>query len=146
MRLSASRPGRYTSECRGRSYFTTDSQSVSHMSWYRVPLWDLQVKVILQLTVSQSLYQGTQPILGLVTRYYLLFEGCFLKFALLSFWDALSDERPGPSFAFLSLVICHYLYQIFMLHVLQFSNLYTINIKLQKVPSEYSRLCCTSFY
>jgi hypothetical protein len=31
---------------------------------------------------------------------------------------------------------------IYITCVLQFSNLYTINIKLQSVPSEYSRLCC----
>jgi hypothetical protein len=30
--------------------------------------------------------------------------------------------------------------------VLQFSNLYTINIKLQLVPSEYSRLCSASYF
>jgi hypothetical protein len=40
------------------------------------------VKVTLQLTVSQSLCQGIQPILGLVTRYYFLSESRFLKFAL----------------------------------------------------------------
>jgi hypothetical protein len=57
-----------------------------------------QVKVTLQLTVSQSLCQGIEPILGLVTRYYFLSEDCFLKFALvLSLWDALSDERSDLS-------------------------------------------------
>jgi hypothetical protein len=30
-----------------------------------------------------------------VARYYFLSEGCFLKFAVLSFWSALSDERSG---------------------------------------------------
>jgi hypothetical protein len=41
-------------------------------------------EVTLQLTVSQSVCQGIEPILGLVTRYCFLSEGCFLKFAVLS--------------------------------------------------------------
>jgi hypothetical protein len=41
----------------------------------------VKVNVTLQLTVSRSLCQGIEPILGLVTRYYFLSEGCFLKFA-----------------------------------------------------------------
>jgi hypothetical protein len=78
-----------------------------------------KVKVTSQLTVSQSLCQGIEPILGFVTRYYSYFlsEGCFLKFAVLFFWGALSDERSGLSFVILCLVICHYLQQIFTLHV-----------------------------
>jgi hypothetical protein len=75
------------------------------------------VKVTLQLMVSQSACQGIKLILGLMTRYYFLSEGCFLKFAILSSWGALSDERLGLSFVFLCLVICHYLHQIFMLHM-----------------------------
>jgi hypothetical protein len=58
----------------------------------------VKVKVTLQLTVSQSLCQGIEPTLRLVTRYYFLSEGCFLKFAFLSLWGALSDERSGLSF------------------------------------------------
>jgi hypothetical protein len=38
-------PQRRWSRSRSRSYFTTDSQSVS-MSWHRVPLWDLQPDII----------------------------------------------------------------------------------------------------
>jgi hypothetical protein len=109
------------------------------------PNWQwvkVKVKVILQLTVGQSLCQGIEPILALVTRYYFLSEGFFsLKFAVLPFWGALSDERSGLSFVFLCLVICHYLHQIFT-----FSNLYTINIKLQSVPFEYSRLRSASYF
>jgi hypothetical protein len=82
------------------------------------------VKVTLQLTVSQPLCQGIEPILGLVTRYYFLSEGCFLKFAVLSFWGVPSDERSGLSFVFLCLVICHYLQQIFTLHVFYSSAIY----------------------
>jgi hypothetical protein len=78
---------------------------------------EVKVKVTLQLTVSQSLCQGIEPILGLVTRYYFLSEGCFLKFAVLAFWGVLSDERSDLSFVFLCLVICYYLHKIFTLHV-----------------------------
>jgi hypothetical protein len=52
-----------------------------------------KVKVTLHMTVSQSLCQGIELILGLMTSYYFLCEGCFLKFAV-----ALSDERSGLSF------------------------------------------------
>jgi hypothetical protein len=66
-----------------------------------------EVGVTLQLTfsqsVSQSVCQGIEPILGLVTRYYFLSEGYFLKVAVLSLWGALSDERSGLSFVNLSL-------------------------------------------
>jgi hypothetical protein len=44
-------------------------------------------------SVSQSVCQGIEPTLGLVTRYCVLSEGCFLKVAVLSVWDALSDEK-----------------------------------------------------
>jgi hypothetical protein len=60
------------SRSRSRRYITTDGQSV-----------------------SQSVCQGIEPILGLVTRYYFLSEGCFLKVAVLSPWGTLSDERSG---------------------------------------------------
>jgi NAD-dependent dihydropyrimidine dehydrogenase PreA subunit len=49
----------------------------------------VEVEVTLQLTVSQSVCQGFEPTLGLVTK------GCFLKFAVLSLWGSLSDERSG---------------------------------------------------
>jgi hypothetical protein len=55
------------------------------------------VKVTSRQTVVQSLCQGIEPILGLVTRYYFLSEGCFLKVTVLSLWSALSDERSGLS-------------------------------------------------
>jgi hypothetical protein len=84
----------------------------------------IKVKVTLQLTVSQPLCQGIEPTVGLVTRYYFLSEGCFLKFAVLSFWGALSDERSGLSFVFLSLVICHYLHKLFTLHVFYSSTIH----------------------
>jgi hypothetical protein len=84
----------------------------------------VKFKVTLQLTVSQSLCQGIEPTLGLVTRYYFLSEGCFLKFAVLSLWGALSDERLGLSFVFLSLGIYQYLHQTFTLHVFYSSAIY----------------------
>jgi hypothetical protein len=85
----------------------------------------VKVKVTIQLTVSQSVCQGIELILGLVARYYFLSEGFFfLKFAVLFFWGALSDERLGLSFVFLCLVICHYLHKIFTLHVFYSSAIY----------------------
>jgi hypothetical protein len=55
------------------------------------------------LTVSQSVYLGVEPTLGLVTRYYFLSEGFCLKVAVLFLWGALSDERTGVQFAVKSL-------------------------------------------
>jgi hypothetical protein len=63
------------SRIRSRSHITTDGQSL-----------------------SQSVCLGLEPTLGLVTRYYFLFEG-FLKFAVLSLWGALSDEKSGLQFS-----------------------------------------------
>jgi hypothetical protein len=62
-----------------------------------------EVDVMLQLTVSQSVCQGIEPPLRLVTRYYFLSEICFLKVAVLSLWGSLSNERSGLSFVILSL-------------------------------------------
>jgi hypothetical protein len=104
-----------------------------------------QVEVTVRLTVSQSVCQGIEPTLGLVTRHYFLSEGCFcLKVAVLSLWGALSDERSGLSFS-VSSKLSVFTSSTYVSCVLQFSNLYTINIKLQSVPSEYSRLCSTSY-
>jgi hypothetical protein len=55
----------------------------------------VEVEVTLQLTNSQSVCQGVEPTLELVTRYYFLSEGCCLKDAVLSLCGALSDERSG---------------------------------------------------
>jgi hypothetical protein len=38
----------------------------------------VEVEVTLRLTVSQRVYPGVEPTLGLVTRYYFLSEGCCL--------------------------------------------------------------------
>jgi hypothetical protein len=57
----------------------------------------------LRLTVSQPVYQGAEPSLWLVTRYYFLSESCCPKVAVLSSWGTLSDERSGLSFVILSL-------------------------------------------
>jgi hypothetical protein len=62
-----------------RSYFTTDSQSVSQYG-----------------LVSSTLME-------LVTRHYFLSECCCLKFAVLFLWAALSDERTGLKFSVQSL-------------------------------------------
>jgi hypothetical protein len=42
---------------------------------------------------GQSVCLGVEPTLGLVTRYYFLYEGFSLKVAVLSLWGAISDER-----------------------------------------------------
>jgi hypothetical protein len=65
--------------------------------------WHIEVEVTLQLTASQSVCQGIEPTLGLVTWYYFLSEGCVLKAAFWSVWGALSDERSGLSFVLHSL-------------------------------------------
>jgi hypothetical protein len=57
----------------------------SAITGWSEPRKKVKAKVTLQLAVSQSLCLGIEPILGLVTRYYFLSEGCFLKFAVLSF-------------------------------------------------------------
>jgi hypothetical protein len=70
---------------------------------------------------DQSVCQGIDPTLGLATKYCFLCKGCFLK---LSLWGALSDERSGLSFVFLSLVIYQYSHQTFTLHVFYSSAIY----------------------
>jgi hypothetical protein len=102
--------GRY--RCRRKENIKNETENwaeetYTSFMWLRMrPIINLlktEVKVTLQLTVSQSLCQGIEPILGLVTRYYSLSEGCFLNVAVLSLWGALSDERSGLSFVLLSL-------------------------------------------
>jgi hypothetical protein len=76
-------------------------------------------------------------------RYYFLSEGCFLKFAVLSLCGSLCDERLGLSCLSQSSNLPLFTSNIYVTCGLQFSNLCTINIKLQSVSSEYSRLCST---
>jgi hypothetical protein len=52
----------------------------------------VKVKVMLQLTVSQSVCLGVEPQLELMTRFF------FNEVTVLSMWGALSDERSGLSF------------------------------------------------
>jgi hypothetical protein len=49
-------------------------------------------EVTLRLTVSQYVLVSS-TLVGLATRYYFLSVFCCLKFAVLSLWGALSDER-----------------------------------------------------
>jgi hypothetical protein len=63
----------------GRSYFTTDGQSVSH-------------------SASQYVL-ASSTLVGLATRYYFLSECYCLKFAVLYLLGTLSDERTGLQFA-----------------------------------------------
>jgi hypothetical protein len=44
----------------------------------RTPSFNVEVKVTVRLTVSQSVCRGVEPTLGLVTRYYFVSEGCYL--------------------------------------------------------------------
>jgi hypothetical protein len=60
-----------------------------HMGIVRL---QVKFKVMLRLTVSQSVGLGVKFTLGLMTRYYFC-----LKFAVLSLWGAPSDERSGLS-------------------------------------------------
>jgi hypothetical protein len=64
--------------------------------------------VAIKIYKTYQLLRMTVPI-SHKYRYYFLSEGCFLKFAVLSLWGALSNEWSGLSFVFLSLVIYHYL-------------------------------------
>jgi hypothetical protein len=83
----------------------------------------VKVKVTLQLTVSviMSRYPAHS---GTCDQILLSFRRFFLKFAVLSLWDALYDERSGLSFVFLSLVSYHYLHQPFTVHVFYSSAIY----------------------
>jgi hypothetical protein len=103
------------------SHITTDGQSVV-MSRYRA-------------------HSGTcDQILLSVRR--LLSEICCLVFLGRPLWRedgsviCLSLSSNLPLFTSIIYVTC----------VSQFNNLYTINIKLHSVPSEYSRLCCVSYF
>jgi hypothetical protein len=53
----------------------------------------VRVKLTLQLTASQSVCLGVEPLLGLMTRYLLLLD----SYGLVLRGGALSDERTGLS-------------------------------------------------
>jgi hypothetical protein len=64
-----------------QSHIATDGQSVSQSVLASSPIWgswpdvsSCKVKVTLRLTVSQSVYLGVEPRLGLMTRCFFLFE------------------------------------------------------------------------
>jgi hypothetical protein len=57
----------------------------------------VKVKVALQLAVSQSLCQGIEPILGLVTRYYFLSEGC-CRFQILYTLSVRTSQETHPHY------------------------------------------------
>jgi hypothetical protein len=52
-------------------------------------------------SVSQSVCRGVEPILGLVTRYYFLSEGCCLVFV----WLWLNVNSPSPRSLFVRLTV-----------------------------------------
>jgi hypothetical protein len=62
----------------------------------------VEAKVTLRLTVNQSVLVSS-TLVGLATRYYFLLECCYLKFAVLFPWGALSDERTDLQFTVQSL-------------------------------------------
>jgi hypothetical protein len=86
-----------------------------------------EVEVKLQLTVSQSVCQGIEPTLRLVTRYYFVFV----------FWKLLSCLCRAPSLTrgrvcYLSFTVCSnlpvFISIIYVTCVLQFNNVYTIYV------------------
>jgi hypothetical protein len=122
--------------------FTTTSPLTLRYKMKMSKIWSpysvnyIEVEVTLQLPVSQSACQGIVPTLGLVTRYYFLSEGCFLKFAVLSLWGALSDERSGSAICLSqSVVMYQYLHQAFTLHVFCSSTIYIQYIKFMSMPN-----------
>jgi hypothetical protein len=66
----------------------------------------VRVRVILRLTVSQSVCLGVEPTSWTFDQILLPFQEFGLEFVVLSLWGALSDERPGLPFVSRSLVIC----------------------------------------
>jgi hypothetical protein len=103
-----------------QSYFVIDSLSVS-TSWYQA-------------------HSGTcDQILRSVRR--LFSEICCLVFLGRPLWQEVGSVICLSLSSNLPLLTSN----IYITCVLQFSNLYTINIKLQSVPSEYSRLCSVSY-
>jgi hypothetical protein len=73
-------------------------------------LLEVEVEVKLPLTVSQATTDGLsasklgfQAHSGTVNRCYFLSEGCCLKVADFSLWDAYFDDRSALSFFILSL-------------------------------------------
>jgi hypothetical protein len=68
--------------------------------------------------VSESVCLHAEPTLRLLTRYYFLSEGFYLKVAVLSLWGALSDERAGLKFTMQSLNVPSHAEPITMLYCL----------------------------
>jgi hypothetical protein len=104
------------------------------------------VEVTLQLTVSQSVsmsryraHSGTCDQISLSVRK--LSQSCCIVSVRRPLWREVgsvicpSQSNNSPEFTSSIYVTC----------VLQFSNLYTIYTKFHSVPSEYSRLCSTSY-
>jgi hypothetical protein len=69
-------------------------------------------------SVSQSVCQGIEPTLRLVTRYHFLFEGCFLK-VVVSVGCTLWREAGSVICHSQFVVIYQYLHQAFTLHVVE---------------------------
>jgi hypothetical protein len=108
----------------GRSYITTDSQSVSQY-------------VVMP---SRRNHSGTYDQIFL-SVWGLLSESCCLVSVGRPVWQEVGSVICHSQ----SAVIYQYLHQGFTFH-LQFSNLYAIYTKLLFVPARYSRLCSSSYY
>jgi hypothetical protein len=94
----------------------------SRLGW---PSVEIEVEITLQLTASQSVCQGIEPTLRLVTRYYFLSEDCCRKVArLVSVWRPLWREVGSVICHCQSAVIYQYLHQTFTLHVFYSSAIY----------------------
>jgi hypothetical protein len=106
-----------------QSHVTTDGQSVSQYAKVSNPLWDLWPDItfcpkIVVSNLLSCLYRVPSLTRGRV---------CHLSFSVYNNLSVFTSS-------------------IYVTCVLQFSNVYTINIKLQSVSSEYSRLCSSSYY
>jgi hypothetical protein len=95
----------------------------------------LEVQVTLQLTVSQSVCQGIEPILGLVTRYYFLSEGCCLFCVGRPLWREVGSVICHSQ----SIVIYQYLHPTLTLHM--FYSILYFSILLHSFSTEYLFFC-----
>jgi hypothetical protein len=99
----------------------------------------LKVKVMLRVTISQSVCLGVERLLVFMTRCFPLFDGYCRVFA-----GTLSDERSGLSFASQSLqnlVICQYIHKYLHFICLTYKVLY-----IQYIQSLFQSRLSTANY
>jgi hypothetical protein len=96
----------------------------------------VRVRVTLRLTVSQPVSLGVEPLLGLMTRFLVLYiDYC----GLCSSWGALSDERVGLSFVGSLCRLCRLI--IFTLVYNIVYSICTVCTRPLSVQALWSRLC-----